>query len=141
MEVHSVATANIEAQMEKIKQAQVKQKKVEPYTDPLREFARISRVEGMVRHWMTYPLDEKKRLIRDQFEFVAQMEGETTSGFEARQLERWRALCVILQEESRMKLENGVWAQGSAEVATACLKLLFPFNDWKPKAPAVTPEK
>jgi hypothetical protein len=142
MEIHSVGSTVIEAEIDRLKQAHVVQKKVEPYADPLREFARISRVEGMVRHWMTYPLDEKKRLIRDQFEFVPQMTGETVAGFETRQLERWRALCVILQEESRLKSTNGVWAQGSVEIATACLKLLFPFNDWTPKVvPAVTPEK
>jgi hypothetical protein len=141
MELHSVVLANQEAQIEALKRAQVKQKKVEPYSDPLREFARISRVEGMVRHWMTYPLDEKKRLIKDQFEFVPQMEAETDSGFENRQLERWRALSVILQEESRMRHENGAWVQGSPEIATACLKLLYPFHDWKPKAVLPPAEK
>jgi hypothetical protein len=139
MELHSVVLANQEAQIEALKKAQVKQKKVEPYTDPLREFARISRVEGMVRHWMTYPLDEKKRLLKDQFEFVSQMEGETDGGFNNRQLERWRALSVIMQEESRFRFEAGAWVQGSPEIATACLKLLFPFHNWNPRP--VAPEK
>jgi hypothetical protein len=139
MELHSVVLANQEAQIEALKRAQVKQKKVEPYSDPLREFARISRVEGMVRHWMTYPLDEKKRLIKDQFEFVPQMEGETDGGFENRQLERWRALSVIMQEESRFRFENGAWVQGSPEISTACLKLLYPFHNWNPRP--VAPEK
>ena len=141
MEIHSVAGAHIEAQIEALKKAQVKQKKVEPYVDPLREFARISRVEGMVRHWLTYPLDERRRLIKDQFQFVPQMTDENQTGFETRMLERWRALSVILQEESRMRYENGEWVQGSPEIATACLKLLFPYNEWKPKAVPPPAEK
>lgn len=131
MELHSPALAVQEAQIEALKKAQVKQKKVEPYVDPLREFARISRVEGMVRHWLTYPLEERKRLIKDQFQFVAQMADEDDKGFTNRMLERWRALSVILQEESRMRFENGEWVQGSPEVAVAAMKLLFPHNDWK----------
>lgn len=139
MEIHSVASAHIEAQIEELKKAQVKQKKVEPYVDPLREFARISRVEGMVRHWLTYPLDERKRLLKDQFTYVPQMEDETDKGFENRQLERWRALSVIIQEESRMRPEANLWVQGSVEIAIGAMKLLFPNHKWNP-TPA-TPEK
>lgn len=139
MEIHSVGAAVIEAQIEELKRGHVKQKKVEPVTDPLREFSRISRVEGMVRHWLTYPLEERKRLLKDQFQFIPQMQDETEQGFENRQLERWRALSVIIQEESRMRRdENDEWVQGSVEIAIGAMKLLFPSHDWTPKR---TPSK
>lgn len=141
MELHSVGSAVIEAEIERLKAGHVKQKTVEPYTDPLREFARISRVEGMVRHWLTYPLDERKRLLKDQYQFVPQQDGETNKGFENRQMERWRALSVIIQEESRPRFESdGQMVQGSAEIAIGAMKLLYPTRDWTPKTPA-TPEK
>ena len=138
MEIHSVATAHMESQIEALKKAQVKQKKVEPYADPLREFARISRVEGMVRHWLTYSIDERKRLLKDQFQFVPQLPDETDDGFNNRQLERWRGLSVIIQEESRLRHEKDGWVQGSAEVAIGAMKLLFPNHTWKTPA---QPEK
>lgn len=142
MEIHAVGSAVMEAEIERLKTAQVKRKLVEPYVDPLREFSRVSRVEGMVRHWLTYPIEERKRLLKDQFVFVPQMDGETDAGFRDRMLERWRALSVIMQEESRMRVDDsGEWIQGSVEIATGALKLMFPAHEWKQKAPATTPEK
>lgn len=138
MEIHSVAGAHIEAQIEALKKAQVKQKKVEPYADPLREFSRVSRIEGMVRHWLTYSVEERKRLLKDQFQFIPQMADETDDGFNNRMLERWRGLSVVIQEESRMRFEKGEWVQGSPEVAIGVMKMLFPNHNWK--TPAL-PEK
>jgi hypothetical protein len=135
MEMHSVAAANIAEQMEKIKKASRPSKQPEAFTDPIREFSRASRYEGMVRGWLTYPLEERKRLIKDSFSYQPQMEGETDGGFENRMLERWRALCVIMQEESRLRFDKVAqqFVQGSPEVATACLKLLYPTHEWAPR--------
>jgi hypothetical protein len=144
MEVHSVQERSIKAQIDKLKEQYVKPKAVQPFVDPIREFARVSRVEGMVRNWLTYPIEERKRLVRDAFGYIPRMLGDERSGrpaekeedFRNRQLERWRALCVIIQEESRADV--GV---GSPEVAIGALKHLFPQYDWAPKPPAVEPEK
>jgi hypothetical protein len=150
MEIHSVQNATIEQQIEALKQAHVPKKRPEPFVDPIREFARVSRYEGMVRNWLTYPVEERKRLIRDSFTFVPRIQpdeqgrtvGETDQQHQERQMERWRALCVVIQEESRVRLdENGNIIKGSPEVAIGALKHLFHDHSWKAPAPPATPEK
>lgn len=149
MEIHSVQNATIEQQIDALKRAYRPAKRPEPFVDPIREFARVSRYEGMVRNWLTYPLEERKRLVRDSFGFIPRIQpdeqgrtvGETDQQHEDRQLERWRALSVIIQEESRVTYDaDGKPRQGSPEVAIGALKQLFHAHDWKTKqAPA--PEK
>ena len=144
MQIHSVQDQTIAGQIEKLKQQYVKPAPSKAFQDPIREFARASQVEGMVRNWLTYPVDERKRLVRDAFGFIPQQQGDEREGrppeadkdFEARQMERWRALCVIIQEESRAKPGNRC-----PEVAIGALKQLFPDYDWKAKAPAPPPAK
>lgn len=144
MQVHSVQDQSIQAQIDKLKEQYVKPKPTQKFVDPIREFARASQVEGMVRQWLTYPIEERKRLIREAFGYIPRRMGDEREGrlpekeedFEARQLERWRALCVIIQEESRAKPGNRC-----PEVAIGALKHLFPDYDWKFKAPATPPEK
>ena len=147
MQIHSVQDQTIAGQIEKLKQNQIKVKAVAPFQDPIREFATASRTEGLVRGWLTLPIEERKRIVRDNFIFVAPGIGdedrgikpETQTAFKARQLERWRGLCVIIQEESRAEAGNR-----SPEVAIAALKHLFPEHNWKtssPTTPSAIPPK
>ena len=137
MEVHSVGERIIKDQITKLMDQHVPKKGPPPFVDPIKEFARASQVESMVRNWLTYPIEERKRLVRDAFRFIPRFKGderegrlpETEKDFDARQLERWRGLCVIVQEESRAKPPNR-----SVEVAIGALKQLFYDCDWKTKA-------
>jgi hypothetical protein len=141
MEIHEASKLGTQGFIEKLKEQYVPQRKIEEFQDPIREFARASKVESLVRNWLTYPIEERKRLVRTNFNFAPRQPGDEQSGrppesdrdFEARQMERWRALCVIIQEESRAVAGNR-----SAEVAIAALKLLFPEHEWKVP---VTPPK
>ena len=130
MEVHEASKIGIQNYIEKLKEQHVAQKAPEPFVDPLREFARASRLAAMARGWLTYPIEERKRLIKSAFIFVprntASTNPETEQQFANRMLERWRALNVIIQEESRAEAGNR-----SAEVAIGALKLLFPEHEWK----------
>jgi hypothetical protein len=136
--LHSVQDQTIMGQIEKLKAAHVKAKPVEAFLDPLREFQSASRIAGTVRNWLTYPIEERKRLIMSSFAYVPPHRGDDRTGvtpesqkeYEGRQLERWRALNVVIQEESRAKAGNR-----SPEVAIAALKLLFPDHEWKTPAP------
>lgn len=138
MQIHSVQGANIERQIERLKAQQVKQQAKPAFQDPIREFSRSSQVEGMVRNWLTYPVAERKRLVKDGFRFIPKFQGDERTGqapetdavYEARQNERWRGLCVVIQEESRAKAGNR-----SPEVAIGALKQLFPEYEWKPSEP------
>lgn len=142
MEIHAPQNASIQSQVEKLIKGYQKPKEPTPFQDPIREFARVSRYEGAVRNWLTYPLEERKRLVKETFPFVAQQPEEDKKGFENRQLERWRALSVIIQEESRIRFEDGQFVRGSVEVAIGALKQLFPECDWKtPPTPAPVAEK
>lgn len=140
MEIHEASRIATDRWIEKAKAEHIAEKKAEPFTDPIREFARASKVESVVRNWLTYPIEERKRIVRSQFAFYPRNMGdpekgqaaETENAFQSRQMERWRALCVVIQEESRAKAGNR-----SPEVATAALKQLFPEHDWKtPVTPA-----
>ena len=138
MEIHSVQSRNIIEQMKQVTAGSVKREVAKPFQDPIREFSRAGQVEGIVRGWLTYSIDERKRLVRDSFRFIPRMLAderarrpeETETAFNSRQLERWRALCVVIQEESR------AGDKGSPEVAIGALKQLFPNHDWAPKASA-----
>jgi len=142
MEVHSPQEFSIQAQIDRLKDQHLVQKKAEPFTDPIREFSRASKVESLVRNWLTYPIEERKRLIKSNFVLVprqsanpgAGIKEETEQQYQTRVMERWRALCVIIQEESRAVAGNR-----SAEVAIGALKLLFPEHEWK--APVHGPPK
>lgn len=144
MEIHEASKLATEDFLERVKQQAVVEKKVQPFHDPIREFAAASKVESLVRNWLTYPIEERKRMIRSQFGFMPRQPGDERTGrpaesdraFENRQLERWRALCVIIQEESRAAAGNR-----SPEVAIAALKLLFPEHEWKTPVPNAEPSK
>lgn len=141
MDVHSVQDQSIQSQIDKLKQEYVKPKPVQPFVDPIKEFSRASQAESMVRNWLTYSLEDRKRLVRDTMKFVPRFKGDPRDGrlpesekdFEIRQLERWRSLCVVLQEESRTRTVGGTTTQGSVEVAIGALKQLFYAHDWKTK--------
>ena len=128
MEIHSVGTKIIEDQIQKLKEQHVTKKGQDPFVDPIKEFSRASQKESMVRHWLTYPLEERKRLVRDSMRFVPRFKGDEREGrlpesekdFDNRQLERWRTLNGIIQEESRAKPPVR-----SVEVAIGALKQLF----------------
>jgi hypothetical protein len=142
MEVHEASKLGTQKFIEDLKKQSVVQQKVaEPFTDPIREFARASKIESLVRNWLTYPIEERKRIIKSQFSFIPKgtgdpergIAGESDRAFNSRQMERWRALCVVIQEESRGDAGNRC-----PDVAIAALKLLFPEYDWKnpiPNAP------
>jgi hypothetical protein len=139
MHLHSVGQKVNDDMMEKLKEQYVKPTAVKPFVDPIKEFSRASTVESMVRNWLTYPIEERKRLVKDEFRFVPRYKGDEREGrlpesekdYEARQLERWRGLNVVIQEESRAKAGNR-----SPEVAIAALKQLFHEHNWKDPAPA-----
>jgi hypothetical protein len=143
MQIHSPQDVNITKQIEALKISQVKPKLTQAFQDPIKEFARASQVEGMVRNWLTYPIEERKRLVKGAFGFIPRQPGderegrlpETEAAFEARQLERWRGLNVVIQEESRARPGNRC-----PEVAIAALKQLFPDHDWKSKQLATPPQ-
>lgn len=130
MQIRSVAT---DAQAEfitelKQRHAEAKDKPVVPFSDPLREFASASLLSGTARGWLTLPIAERKRRIarmgfspKNLGDPEKGVEPETDRAYEARHLEEWRALCVVIQEESRAKAGNRC-----PEVAIAALKFLFP---------------
>lgn len=136
MEVHSVGEKVIKDQMEALMKQSKPQKPTQAFVDPIKEFARASQMESMVRQWLTYPIEERKRLVRDSMRYIPRFKGDEREGrlpesekdHDTRQLERWRALCVIIQEESRAKPPNR-----SVDVAIAALKQLFYDHDWKAK--------
>ncbi len=142
MELYTPQDQATEAQIKKLLAGAQKREVPPSFTDPIREFKASSRVEGTVRNWLTYPLEERKRLVR-AFTFVPKRKAdprdgiaeETDQAFQSREMERWRALCVIIQEESRWRTEDGQWVKGSPEVAIGALKQLFPEHDWKGPAP------
>lgn len=131
MEIHSTADAVLGQQVEALKEVPIKRKLAEPFEDPLREFHRAGYVEGTVRQWLTYTIEERQRQIATSFDYIPQQAGEKDQDFRNRQLERWRALCVIVQEEARAA--NGLDADpnnSSVEVAIAAIKKLF-HTQWK----------
>lgn len=131
METHATADLVMKEQMEQVRQGGKKRSIHAPFEDPIREFHRASRIEGTVRQWLTYTLEARQQIIATQFDFIPQSEGEKDSDFQNRELERLRALWVIMQEESRAAAGLGVDpAKGSAEIAIAALKKCFP-KHWK----------
>jgi hypothetical protein len=136
MEIHAPQDASIKAQVDRLVKGYKKPAEPVQFQDPIREFNRVSRYEGTVRNWLTLPIDERKRIVKEAFDYVPQQPEEEKKEFENRQLERWRALSVIIQEESRVRLVAGEFVKGSVEIAIGALKALFPEHDWKP-APAV----
>ena len=131
MEIHAPAAEADRLLLDSIKRNHVKQEPVKPFSDPIREFHHASQVEGTVRGWLTYPIEERKRLVKTYAMVPNRGENETEKGYEVRKLERWRGLCVIIQEESRAQAGNRC-----PEVAIAALKYLFPDHDWKVKPEA-----
>lgn len=127
MEIHSAHGKSIEAQIEVLKQAhKSRERQTEPFADPLREFSRASLLVGTARQWLTLPIEERKRMVKEAMIATPRMEGESEKDYEARKLERWRLLCVIIQEESRAPAGNRC-----VEAAIGALKHLFPEHDWK----------
>ncbi len=132
MEIHAVGAKVNQDMIERLMAQEQKRKVARPFEDPIREFHRASQVEGIVRNWLTIPLEERKRLVKENFQWVPRGAEEREADFNNRRLERWRALCVIVQEESRA--EVGVRC---AEVAIQALKLLFPEHAWPKPVPTV----
>jgi hypothetical protein len=131
METHATADLVTKSQLEQVFEGGVKRKLAEPFEDAIREFHRASHYEGTVRQWLTYPVEARQQQVAVSFDFIPQQDGEKDSDFQSRQRERWRSLCVIIQEESRAALGiDADPANSSAEVAIAALKKLFP-NHWK----------
>jgi len=136
VEIHSVGNKVNDAMMAAVKQNHVKRDPGKPFQDPIREFHRASQVEGTVRNWLTLPVEQRKETVKT-FRPITQSPGEPRQGiapetdqnFEMRQLERWRALCVIVQEESRAVIQPKA-GTACPEVAIAALKLLFPDHSW-----------
>ena len=141
MQIHSVGQRVNDEMIEALKKQHVPTKAVRPFTDPIREFHRASEVEGLVRHWLTIPVAERKKHV-ETFRFIPRYAGEANRGiepenaqaFENRCMERWRALCVIIQEESRAAASPKL-GEASPEVAIRALKLLFPDYDWPKPLP------
>ena len=136
MEIHSVANKVNDTMMEAVKRTHIKRDPGHPFQDPIREFHRASQVEGTVRNWLTLPVEQRKETVKT-FRPITRFPGEPSQGtapeterdFEMRQLERWRALCVIVQEESRAVI-NPKAGTPCPEVAIQALKLLFPDHSW-----------
>jgi len=139
MEVHEASKLGAARFIEDLKKQSVVQQKVaEPFTDPIREFSHASRIKGTVAAWLTYPIEERKRLIKSHFNFIPRGMGdpekgitpETDRAFNSRQMERWRALSVVIQEETRPDAANRC-----PDIAIAALKLLMHDYDWKTPLP------
>lgn len=126
MEVHSTAEAIQKAQIAQLKEIPEKRKLAEPFTDPIREFHRASRIEGTVRQWLTYTIEARQEMVARQFDFIPKSDAEKDADFRSRELERLRALWVIIQEESRAAA--GIDANpenGSSVIALTAFKKLF----------------
>src|SRR5512139_432861 len=103
MEVHEASKQGIAKFIEDLKENSGTPKQAPAFQDPIREFSRASKLEPLVRNWLTYPIEERRRLIKTNFNLVPRYQGDPSSGrpgeserdFEVRQMERWRALCVI----------------------------------------------
>jgi hypothetical protein len=131
MEVHSAAAVVMKDQMDQLKEIPKKRQLPDPFEDPIREFHRASRVEGVVRNWLTYSLEARQEKIANEFGFYPQSATEKDEDFRSRELERLRALWVIIQEESRAAA--GIDAdpeKASSDIALTALKKCFP-NHWK----------
>jgi len=134
MQIHAVGSKVNETLINQLKEAHVAKPKVKPFEDALREFHHASSVAGTVANWLTLTLEQRKSFVKGLI-LVPQFAGEpnhnppiapeSDGAFKNRCLERWRALCVIIQEESRA--DKGV---RSPEVAIHALKLLFPEHPW-----------
>jgi hypothetical protein len=142
MEIHAAASRVTQSMIDQLKQQQVKREPGRPFTDPIREFHRASQVEGTVRNWLTLPLETRRDYVKNLIPCVRYpgepakgIAPETEQNFKIRVQERWRALCVIVQEESRADLEKkpDEPMRGSPEIAIVALKHLFPDHNW-PKA-------
>lgn len=131
MQINAVAADAEKVQLEMIKKASAGRVVTQEYVeDPIREFARSSTRVGTVRNWLTLPVEERKRIIREDFGFMPRQEGEDEAKFQNRLLDRWRSLCVIIQEESRAPSNVR-----NVDVAIGALKLLFHEVDWKKWSP------
>lgn len=131
MPIHSVAEQVMNEQVEQLKQVPLRRKLAEPFQDPIREFHRASRVEGTVRQWLTYDINTRKTQLENAFTFIPQQASEKDEDFRSRELERLRALWVIIQEESRAAAGIDADPENSSpEIAIAALKKLFP-KHWK----------
>lgn len=142
MEMHSVGEKVNAEMMAQVQANHQKPVLARPFTDPIREFHRASQIEGTVRNWLTLDIERRKEYVKS-LQPISRYMGEPARGvqpeskeaFENRQLERWRALCVIVQEESRAVIHPKV-GESSPEVAIAALKLLFPDHPWPKPAEA-----
>lgn len=131
MPIHSAVATIMDDQIRQLKEIPEKRKLAEPFTDPIREFHRASRVEGTVRQWLTYDIQTRRTHLENGFTFIPQQEGEKDENFRSRELERLRALWVIIQEESRAAAGIDADPENSSpEIAIAALKKLFP-KHWK----------
>ena len=142
MEIHSVGAKVNADMMAQVQQNHQKPVLARPFTDPIREFHRASQIEGTVRNWLTLDTEARKEFTKRLvpcLKYVGEpsrgIQPETDQAFEMRQLERWRALCVIVQEESRAVI-NPKAGTPSPEVAILALKQLFPDHPWPKPAEA-----
>lgn len=136
MEIHAPGAALLDSMMSQLKTQQRKEKLAAPFEDPIREFHKASRVEGLVSHWLTLSVDARKtavaklvftpRYLGDKHRHV---EPESEQAFETRKLENWRALMVVIQEETRAAMNPDKF-EHSAEVAIMALKLALPDHPW-----------
>lgn len=141
MEIHAVGAKIQEQMLNRLKEAHVKRVPVEQFKDPIREFHRASQIVGTVANWRTLPVEDRKRIVKQMFGPIYQRPGEpnhdppimpeSDAAFKDRCLERWRGLCVIIQEESRLEVKTG----RCSEVAASAFALLFPEHPLL-KAPA-----
>ena len=125
MQIHEVGAKVNESIIDQLKAQSAKKPTPRQFEDPIREFHHASSISPMVFGWLTFPIEKRKQMVKETFEWIPRSQNESEKDFENRKLERWRGLCVVIQEESRALAGNR-----SPETAIAALKLLFPEHSW-----------
>lgn len=132
--IHSTAAKHIQTLVDRLKDNDSRRTAAKPFEDALREFSRSYPLQGTIRNWLTLPVEERKRFVKNDLQFIPQGKGdpannvkpEADAAFEQRQRDRRLALGIIIQEEARAKA--GV---RSLEVAAGAFRQLFP--DYEPQ--------
>lgn len=133
-QIHTAQHETLKEQFDAVAKREEKAKEAAAFEDPIREFQRASRVEGTVRNWLTLDSDTRQEYLRLNFDFVPRGTKEGQKEFELRDLERKRALWVIIQEESRRELKPA-----NFEIAFMAFSKLFPnFPDFRKALEAVS---
>lgn len=136
MEIHAPAAGLMNNLLHQLKSQHENKKVAAPFEDPIREFSRAGKMEGLVRNWLSLSIENRKQYVatlvftpRYMGDETRKIEPESKQAYETRSLERWRALMGIIQEETRAAMNPDKFTH-SAEVAITALKLALPDHPW-----------